>query len=858
MSGWTGLRRLASVSLLALCLAPATASALEFTADGITLELLDKTGEPETRAGAHPDRFIQSFEFVHTEGSEDAKEVVIDLPPGLSGNPNAVPPCPRRQFSELTLNELCPGSQTETSRIGTFYSPSGESIPLLNVEPGPNELAVFGARQLIMPVKIVGSLRPGDQGLSLRLSDIPPSLFTGGKMEVWGVPADHQQGTEIPRKSLITTPTRCDGQPLVVTLRANSWQQPDVWISGTADSGHELTDCGGLPFAPSMGFSLGDHSTDAPSGAQIDVTVPQDEAPDARASAMVRGLSIAMPTGVTFSPGGAAGLSACSDTQFGLGSAEDPSCPPSSRVGSVELDLAGGGKQLIGTLFLGQEHPNDRFRLLVSASASGSQLKLPGSLKADSKTGRVTMDLKDLPQVAFQSLHLRFNGGPRALLATPLTCGAAPASAQFTPYSGGPSVDWNGSVDVTPAGGGACAGTAPFAPSFSGGSTGGLPGRPTSFTVTVRRQDGEQLPERLTIALPQGLSAALGTVDTCAAPQVQAASCSSASRIGGAVAQLGPGEHPARIDGDVFLTGPYRGAPFGVVLVFKAAFGPFDLGTLLVRGALRVDLLSGQVKVEMDSLPTVFEGLPVRFQTIGLDLDRPGFMFNPTSCAPTQAVAHLRSQSGTTATASSPFALHGCIDLPFHPGFSAALGSSKQLHEGGRPSLRISMRMPAGGANVRSVDVRLPAVLKLDSSGLNELCARRKATEGRCPRSARIGTANALTPLLRQPMNGFLYLVQPRGERSPDIWASLEGQGLEMNLRAETAVRHGHLETKFVDLPDFPLGSLSLRLGAGGVIELKRRPCGRLVAPTELGAQNGAEVTLRTRVTVRSSCNGNG
>lgn len=263
----------------------------------------------------------------------------------------------------------------------------------------------------------------------------------------------------------------------------------------------------------------------------------------------------------------------------------------------------------------------------------------------------------------------------------------------------------------------------------------------------------------------------------------------------------------------------------------------------------------------MDSLPTVFEGVPIRFQTIALDLDRPGFMFNPTSCAPTRVVASLRSQGGIDAKASTPFRLHGCVDLPFKPSFSVALGNAKQLHEGGKPSLRMSMRMPARNANLRSVEVQLPGVLKLDSGSLKELCARGRAVQGRCPRSAEIGTASARTPLLRQAMSGPLYLVQPRKNgSSPDIWASLEGQGLEMNLRAETAVHKGRAETKFVDLPDFPLKSLGLRLAAGdgGVLKLKRRPCGNLVAPTELNAQNGAEATLRTRVAVRASCNGDG
>jgi hypothetical protein len=314
------------------------------------------------------------------------------------------------------------------------------------------------------------------------------------------------------------------------------------------------------------------------------------------------------------------------------------------------------------------------------------------------------------------------------------------------------------------------------------------------------------------------------------------------------------------MSGGVYLTGPYHRAPFGVALALKAAIGPLELGTVVIRGALRVDSLSGRVEVAMDSLPTIFEGVPIRFQTIGLDLDRPGFLRNPTSCSPTRVGASLRSEGGATATPSSRFALRGCVDLPFRPAFSVALGGDEQLREDGKPSLRMSMRVPAGNANLRSVDMLLPRLLKLDSTGLRQLCARRRAIEGDCPKAARVGTAEARTPLLEERMSGFVYIVQPRDDGSPDLWASVAGEGLEINLRGETAVHEGQAETKFSGLPDFPLESLDLQLagGEGGILKLKGSPCHRLVAPTEIGGQNGARKTVRARVVVRSSCGRDG
>jgi hypothetical protein len=852
--------RMALLAALALlCGLPASARAeLAFEPAGTTLQLLNVAGEPETRAGAHPDRMIQGFKLVDTGGEpERMKQQVIELPPGLGGSLDAVPLCPRPKV--MTLLGDCPAG----SRVGTMTIFT-EQVPVYSVQPGPNEAATFAIVLFFGPVMMTGRLRPADQGLSLYLNEIedPPfvSGITEGQLELWGVPADHQTGTSIPRRALLTTPTRCDLPPLAARLSVRTWEHPDRWFFGSADTGQKLTGCEDLSFAPELGFVLDEHRADAPSGARIDLMTPQERDPDRRATSLVKDVEIAMPAGLTVSPGGATALTACGDAQFGLGTAEDAACPPSSRVGSVEIEMTGLERPVNGAIYLGEEHPNDRFRVLIAARAVGTTMKFAGSLRADPRSGRLTTTMRDLPQIAFDRMSLRFDGGPGALLATPLTCGPAPTSAQFVPYSGSSPVERHGFVSVAAPAGGDCSGPAPFSPSFAGGSTSARPGRPTSFTTTIRRRDGEQLPRQLALTLPPGLSAALGKVPLCPAQQAREGSCPSGSRIGSAVAELGPGDRPATLHGDVHLTGAYRGAPFGVALALDGQVGPFRLGTLTVRGAVRIDPLSGRVTVEMDPLPTIFEGVPIRFQTIGLDLDRPGLMRNPTSCLPSRAVATLHSESGALATPASRFAMRGCVDLPFRPRFSIALDGEKELRKGGKPALGMSLRMRPGGANLRSVEVQLPRLLKLDPSGPRALCARRRALEGDCPANARIGVATARTPLLEQPMEGSLYVVQPKGDGSPDLWVALAGQGLEVNLRGEIGFEERRIETRFSRLPDFPLESLRLRLEGGeqGIFRLTKSPCGRLQAPVEIAGQNGVRRELRAPVERRSRCGTDG
>ena len=54
---------------------------------------------------------------------------------------------------------------------------------------------------------------------------------------------------------------------------------------------------------------------------------------------------------------------------------------------------------------------------------------------------------------------------------------------------------------------------------------------------------------------------------------------------------------PGKTPTGVYLAGPYRGAPYSLVVKVPAQAGPFDLGTAVVRNALSVDPVTTQVTV---------------------------------------------------------------------------------------------------------------------------------------------------------------------------------------------------------------------------------------------------------------------
>jgi hypothetical protein len=209
-----------------------------------------------------------------------------------------------------------------------------------------------------------------------------------------------------------------------------------------------------------------------------------------------------------------------------------------------------------------------------------------------------------------------------------------------------------------------------------------------------------------------------------------------------------------------------------------------------------------------------------------------------------------------------PFAVHHCIDLPFRPTVSMALSNRSQLRQDGRPGLRISARIPAGSANLRSATISLPPSLGPAAAGLQEICARREALAGNCPAGARLGAATARTPLLSEEMKGSVYAVQPRGSGTPDVWAELSGDGLRVNLKGQTKTEHGRTSATFAGMPDIALRSFSLRLSGGkrGFFKLSGDPCrsrGGLIARSRLDGQNSATASARIPVSMPAGC-GNG
>ena len=128
----------------------------------------------------------------------------------------------------------------------------------------------------------------------------------------------------------------------------------------------------------------------------------------------------------------------------------------------------------------------------------------------------------------------------------------------------------------------------------------------------------------------------------------------------------GPGGHPFYEKGSLYLTGPYKGAPFGLSIVVPTVAGPFNLGNVVVRARINVDPITTALTVTTDPLPQIIDGIPLRLRTANVTIDRPGFIFNPTNCAQLHITATISGAQGAQAHVSAPFAVSGCAgsDVP--------------------------------------------------------------------------------------------------------------------------------------------------------------------------------------------------
>ena len=840
----------------------------------------ETTSKYFTQAAGHPNYGITDFRFKTTgaSGSEapegNVRRVRVDLPAGLSVNPYATPRC---KIEELENSKGCPedtqvGNVQLTAHlnlvellghpVGATITLPAELTPVYNMQapPGTPLEADFKVALFETVVHIVGGIDwSGDYHEFFTINEIPKTPELVESRLIFNGKAFGAGGT-LP---FITMPSTCLG-PQTTQLEVESYEGQKETKSFTTPVG--ASGCDKVPFKPTVKTepAAGETKSDAPDAVIVKVEVPQNTNPEEPDSSMLKDAYVSLPEGMTLNPAVANGLEACSNAQFGKGTTAEVKCPAGSQIGTTTIetpDLPPGS--LSGNVYVGlpestNPESGSEYRIFIDAEAPayGVSVRLEGHVSANANTGRLTTAVLEAPQVPFSDFIVTL-GGPHTPLANPLMCGLATTNSSLTPYSGNPAAEPFMSFPIDFDGkGGACPSPLTFALSQSATTSPTTGGATTSFNFSLARGEGQQYLSKLTTVLPPGLLGKIPAVTLCAEPQAQRGECTAASQIGTVSASLGSGSQLLSLPGSAYLTGPYGNAPYGLSVVVPAEkVGPFDYGKIVTRAAISVEPFTSRIVIS-SQLPTIVGGVPLRLRSLDVNVNRPNFAINPTSCAALNTETTLTSTFGTNQTLSTPFQATACSALAFAPKLTASSNAKTSRANGA--ILVVKVAYPAGPqANIKSVLVTLPRLLKARTSTLNNACpdATFNVNPADCPPLSKVGTAKVATPVLPDKLNGTAIFVSHGGAAFPDLDLVLQGDGVTVILIGNTNISKGVTTSNYAAIPDVPVSSFEVRLPTGkdsvlsAIGNLCKRP---LIMPTTITAQNGKVIKQRTKVAVGS------
>ncbi len=876
---------------------PATASA-DFGAAAFDGQVSTASGEAYTQAAGHPFAASTTIVFnVHPDPEYgifqipdgDPRDLYVDLPPGLVGNPTAVAKCSMTDFYAGEGHPTCqPSSQVGEATLTATLIPSPTVIPIYSLVPPPGVPATFGFMFSGVPVMLNARLRSdGDYGLSIDSEGISQGMqLTSVSVELWGTPAesahDGQRGgpAGVSSQAFLTNPSACtpSGVGLTTVLRMDSWLNPGSFQEAGFVShdppGYPLpssewgpaqgpTGCEQVPFSPQVELSPTSTEASSPTGLEFKISVPTGGLlnPTGVAQSALKKTEMTLPVGMTVNPATANGLGACALGQYAeeqAGSGPQAGCPSDSKIGSVTIDTPLLEEPLQGSVYVARQRENPfgsllALYLVAKNPERGIVIKLAGKVDLDPQSGRLRVVFDENPQLPFSSLAVRINSGPTAPLVNPPACGTYAAQVDLTPWARPDTpVSFDNSFQVT----GSCPANGRFQPGFEAGTANPVGGAYSPFTLRVTRPDGQQNVQTVGATLPEGLLAKLAGVPLCPDSRAASGDCPAASQVGTTTVAAGAGTNPIYIPQPgkastaVYLAGPYKGAPYSLVVKVPAQAGPFDLGTVAVRNAINVDPTTTQVSVKSDPLPQILEGIPVSYRDIRVDVNRGEFMLNPTSCDPTEITGTIGSSAGTSVNVSDHFQVGSCERLGLEPKLAFKF-SGAPTRRGGHPKLTATLTTGKNEANLKRVQVTLPKTEYLENAHIKTVCTRVQYAANQCPAKSIYGYAKAWTPLLDKPLEGPVYL-RSSSNKLPDLVASLDGQ-IHIDLDGRISSSKARIRNTFDLVPDAPVSKfvLTMQGGGKGLLVNNTNLCkAKPRASVEFNGQNGKVANTNPLVSV--------
>jgi hypothetical protein len=860
----------------------------------------------------------------YVEQPAQPKNFKFTLPAGFVGNTKSVPQCSLADFYDGSrfLTNQCPDETAVGIAATTIVEKTNVGFtrlaaPLFNLTPGAGEPARLGLTAGGASVVIDTEVDPDNEyriiATARNATQLAQILST--TVTIWGTPGDSahdgQRGWscgyhfqdfelcgaggvpgagEIP---FLRLPVNCVN-PMTTTTAVEPWNTlPGSVVATAIDPGSPLEGCAAVPFEPSIEATPTSKKAISPSGLDVRLDMPNSGlfGKNEIGEGQAKKVEVTLPEGVTINPSQAEGLKACSSEQFAQETAGSPAgagCPEAAKIGSVQVKTPILEEEAKGSVYVAQPFDNPfgslvALYIVAKIPDRGIVVKQAGKVELNPSTGQLVSTFDNLPQVPFETFELHFNEGNRAPLAMPATCGTYQLTAKFSPWSAEDPNNPKPEEIVTKTSSfsvnqGCPSGPPGFSPGFVAGTSNNSAGKYSPFNLRITRSDDEQEFSRFSVKLPKGVIGKLAGIPFCSDAAIAAArartgpnsgqeeldspSCPSASQIGRTLVGAGVGPDLTYVPGKVYLAGPYQGAKLSIAAITPVKAGPFDLGNVVIRQALRVDPNTAEVTSDgtsSDPIPHILQGIVVHARDIRVYVDRENFVLNPTNCERLTAAGTIQSTSGQSANVSSPFQAADCASLGLKPKLSIQLlGGTKRT---ATPRLKAVLTARKGDANIGRAQVTLPKSEFLEQAHIRTVCTRVQFNAGggngeQCPKGSVYGKAKATSPLLDETLSGPVYLRSSEHEL-PDLVAALHSPKVDINLLGRIDSVGGGIRSTFEGVPDAPVTKFVLEMQGGqkGLIVNSTNICkGKHHATAKLTGQNGRRYEFNP--VVKAKCGG--
>ncbi len=927
-------------ALLWLLLVPSAQA--EFGVKVFSLDFQGPGGSTISQAGSHPYAVTNLIRFntVPDPVSENlpdgaVRNLDVQLPDGLVGNPNATPHCSNADFikidQELKLPNCSNSSAVGTIVVKTLNTGQVEAFtgaPVYNLVPPPGVVQKLGFNILGVPIVLEFVVRQDPPyNVEVRLQNISQVIpLFGSKLSLWGNPADPAHDKErgscvatggfygengddelaltgntcpanISEAPFITLPRSC--APLSADFLATAWE-PELSAASGSIPIPQMTGCGHLGFKPTISGAPTTKAANSPTGLDFSLNVNDEglTSSSGQAQADIEKTEVTLPEGFTINPSIAEGLAVCSEADLARETAFSEAgagCPNASKIGTVEVETPLLDEKVNGSLYQAAPYENPFHSLValyivIKNPKLGIKVVQPLNVIPDPVTGRLTTVAEDMPQLPFSHFNLHFREGTRSPLASPPKCGTYATEATLYPSSGGEPVTTTSAFQIIsgpesqpcPS-----EGLPPFKPGLIAGSINNAAGRFSPFNVRLFRTDSEQEITHFSIKLPPGIVAKLAGVPYCSDAQIAAAtartgphggqeeiehpSCPQASEVGHSLVGGGVGSGLAYAPGKIYLAGPYHGSNLSIVAITAGKVGPFDLGTVVVREALKIDPETAEAFIDAtgsDPIPHIIKGIPVHLRDIRAYVDKPSFVLNPTDCSRTSTASTVLGSGldfGSEAddrpvTVSTPYQAADCAALPFEPKLGLRLKGGTR--RGAHPAFTANLKMNGiGEAGIARAEVTLPKSEFIENAHFNTICTKVQFKAGagngaQCPAGSAYGKARAITPILGEPLTGPVFLRSSE-HQLPDLVVALHNSQVDFDLVGHVDSVKGRLRNTFEAAPDAPVSSFVLEMkgGSKGLFVNSTNLCkGTHKAEANFTGQNGK--VYDTKPALKVNCAG--